>query len=414
MVLTPSWSPAMRPATDATLMMRPEPRASIWRPTACVMRNMPSRLTAITWRQRSKGMSSVASPHVCPALLTRISTCPNASSAAFSAWLTSSCRVTSATTFAQVMPWRVSSSIVGARYSSRLPVMTTCAPALPSASAATLPMPLPPPVISATEPERSKSCCACMPVSFEISAPDLTQRGHASSGRQQCLRATCHRLPMPRQACLDLHRGELAHTLARERHIMAEHVWWWQDAPLARANGVTREEQLARRRVERNMPHGMPWRLDHTQAPLSAQRGQCLTFAHGMGDGAGAQTWKERHAKDQRQWPVWNLARRSPFNRLRVGRVRPGLGARRFYERRQAADMINMLMCQQDAPHITRRMTQRCERRQDTLLSPWHAYVNDGETVWLADDIDITGDIIYLMDIRKDTHSSLPETHDRF
>ena len=64
--------------TDEMLMIRPpRPRSIMVRPTACEQRNVPVKLTPMTFSHASSVMSSGAAPHVVPELLTRMSMPPN-------------------------------------------------------------------------------------------------------------------------------------------------------------------------------------------------------------------------------------------------------------------------------------------------------------------------------------------------
>jgi hypothetical protein len=138
-------------------MIRPPPRSRMGPTTALAARKLPITLTSSTLRQSSASRSSNGPrvrPAKMPALLTRISTPPNECPVALTASASSGSEVTSATT-PSASPPSFSTSATVAPGSDRS-ATTTLAPAAASPTQIARPMPMAPPVTSATEPASSR------------------------------------------------------------------------------------------------------------------------------------------------------------------------------------------------------------------------------------------------------------------
>ena len=149
----------LRPAMDATLMMRPYWRGIIERrPTSWLSRNRLRILRFMTLSHASTGWSSVGAPQVAPALLTRMSMWPktscavDASRATFSSFRQSPAKMSARIPLLSRCAFAASSS------SALRADKNTRAPISPSASAICRPRPREPPVINAVRPSRLKDC----------------------------------------------------------------------------------------------------------------------------------------------------------------------------------------------------------------------------------------------------------------
>src|SRR5439155_25052269 len=134
------------PAIEATLTTRPYPRSTIFRRAARLQKNVPSQLIANTRRHSSSGMSTARteSPPT-PAEQTRMSRPPSSESIRATAASASSDLVTSPR-----MGNTSSCRPLGSTSST-----ATRAPLARSKSTVAAPIPLPPPVTSATRPPKS-------------------------------------------------------------------------------------------------------------------------------------------------------------------------------------------------------------------------------------------------------------------
>src|SRR5688572_62 len=140
--------------SDDMLMIEPPPRARI-RGTAYLMHSsVPRTLIAIVWSHAAMSMSAArATGPVTPALFTRMSGPPPAVSNCANSAATDDSSLTSAVT--ALAP--ISAATRESRVPSR-PAITTCAPAATKRRAIAAPMPVPPPVTSATRPSSARSC----------------------------------------------------------------------------------------------------------------------------------------------------------------------------------------------------------------------------------------------------------------
>ncbi|CAM5697174.1 hypothetical protein SVIOM74S_03300 [Streptomyces violarus] len=120
-------------------------------------RNGASRLTAIVRSQTSSVSSSIGGRTLIPALLTRMSGSPKASTARSAAVRTPSRVLRSALTQAARQPSAVSSSTVAISPASPRATTTTLAPARARARVMARPMPELPPVTTATRPCRENN-----------------------------------------------------------------------------------------------------------------------------------------------------------------------------------------------------------------------------------------------------------------
>src|SRR3990172_451828 len=141
---------------DATLTIAPPPWRIMLRPTAWEQRNTPVRLTSRTDRQSSNPSSSAGAGRLIPALLTRRSTRRNVSSATSVMADTARGAATSVSTAIARHPSASSSRTVSSAEGKFVSAATTDAPQRQRARQTLRPIPAPPPVTMATEPERLK------------------------------------------------------------------------------------------------------------------------------------------------------------------------------------------------------------------------------------------------------------------
>jgi hypothetical protein len=104
---------------------------------------------------------------------------------------------------------------------------------------------------------------------------------------------------------------------------------------------------------------------------------------------------------------MWGFARSPALDGGRIGWVRPGLGASHVCEGSETADVVNMLVCQENVTHLLRRVTQRLYSCKHSFRQPGQTCVNKGQPSGFDDDIDVAIRSIKLIDIRKDTHADL-------
>ena len=138
----------MIPATEERLTIEPPPLSFIARTASRQPRNVPSTLTALTLRQSASVACSMLPRTPMPALLTRMSSRPNA---ARTASTTSRQRASSVTSWAST---RSASGPSVLRPASFRSVAATLAPWPWNSAAVALPMPDAAPVMSATLPAR--------------------------------------------------------------------------------------------------------------------------------------------------------------------------------------------------------------------------------------------------------------------
>src|SRR6476619_746692 len=141
-----------------TLTMAPPSPLSIIRlPAARAHRKLPSSTIEVTALQPFGDRSSAFTTKFPAALLTRQSIRPNVSTAACMSASTWSGSRTSVGAASAVPPLLSMSAAVSARGSARRPATTTAAPSRENSSAIARPMPLPPPVTTATCPSNVPS-----------------------------------------------------------------------------------------------------------------------------------------------------------------------------------------------------------------------------------------------------------------
>src|SRR5262245_31319782 len=142
-------------ATEAMLMMRPQPLSRIDGSTALAHRNGPVRFTSRTRRHAISSRSSTSCVVAMPALLTRMSAGPRAAAVR----RTMSCTwLASLTSTARARAWAPLFSRVRAvevAVASSMSATTTAAPASARARAIPAPIPAPAPVTMATRPDSS-------------------------------------------------------------------------------------------------------------------------------------------------------------------------------------------------------------------------------------------------------------------
>ena len=160
----------------------PPPRATMCLATARRVKKAPSRLTRSTRRHSSDVISTNAGPRPpTPALAKQASTRPSSSTVRASAASTCASSPTSQRSASTRPPWGRSVVAAAAFFASSVPQMQTAAPAAASASVIPRPMPLLPPVTSATLPRRSKGAYAIHPPAGHAGPPSTgsTDSPHA-------------------------------------------------------------------------------------------------------------------------------------------------------------------------------------------------------------------------------------------
>src|SRR5512133_1782678 len=141
-----------------TLTMAPPSPLSIIRlPAACAHRKLPSRTIEVTAFHPFGDRSSAFTTKFPAALFTRQSMRPNVSTAALISASTCSGSRTSVGSASAVPPAPSIIAAVSASGSARRPATTTAAPRRENSSAIARPMPLPPPVTTATCPSNVPS-----------------------------------------------------------------------------------------------------------------------------------------------------------------------------------------------------------------------------------------------------------------
>jgi hypothetical protein len=139
------------PTTEAMLMIRPQRRFIIPRCAARIATNAERRFVSRTASQSSSFIRSIRLSFVMPALFTRMSQDPKASSTACTSVVTSA-----GTRMSQANPRASpSSSATCSAFASSRPTTATFAPHPISVRAISRPMPRVDPVTRATLPERS-------------------------------------------------------------------------------------------------------------------------------------------------------------------------------------------------------------------------------------------------------------------
>src|SRR5882724_10319870 len=142
----------------------------MWREAVRKVKKAPSRFTLITRRHSAVAiLAKPAAPPrpLTPALAKQESTRPSALTVSAKARSTAASSATSQRSAIALPPWERSCFSAAAFLSSLVPQMQTDAPARASPSAMPRPMPLLPPVTSATLPVRSNPGCAMAPLSRE-------------------------------------------------------------------------------------------------------------------------------------------------------------------------------------------------------------------------------------------------------
>src|SRR5437762_6746089 len=144
---------ATSPSTEPRFTMTPPPHFRNSGNTALDIRNGPFTLTVITRSHSSSLIPSTVDTCSVPALFTSTFTRPNRSTVPFTARSTSRARLTSHS-IANPAPSRLWTSLITCRsFSRRRPATATLAPSRANARAIARPIPVPPPVMSATLPE---------------------------------------------------------------------------------------------------------------------------------------------------------------------------------------------------------------------------------------------------------------------
>ncbi len=171
----------MRPASEDTVTIRPQPRAHIPSTVAFVQCSTPYRLRRTNRSQSATGMSrkarSVNPSAGIPALFTRTSTGPSVVSTSRTMAATAAPSVTSATHAAAWAPAAVSvAATVSARPRSRS-FTATAAPAAARPRATPAPTPRPAPVTRATRPVRCDSAATIVILVPRRRSPALAQGG---------------------------------------------------------------------------------------------------------------------------------------------------------------------------------------------------------------------------------------------
>src|ERR1700744_3700987 len=167
----------MTPATDERLTIEPPPLCFIARTASRQPRNAPSALIALTLRQSSSVVVSILPRTATPALLTRISSRPNA---ARTASTTARQRASSVTSCASV---RSASAPSVFKPVSLRPVTTTVAPSAWNRAAVARPMPDAAPVMSATLPARRPALALSI-----VSSPVQSQPRFSACRRETPIR----------------------------------------------------------------------------------------------------------------------------------------------------------------------------------------------------------------------------------
>src|SRR6266403_1913155 len=144
---------ATSPSTEPILTIAPPPHFRNSGSSARDTRNGPFTFTVIMRSHSSSLIPSTVETCNVPALFTSTFSRPNRSTVPFTARSTSRARVTSHSIANPAPPCFWISLITSRSFSSRRPATVTLAPSRANASAIARPIPVPPPVISATLPE---------------------------------------------------------------------------------------------------------------------------------------------------------------------------------------------------------------------------------------------------------------------
>ncbi len=142
---------------DATLMIRPQPRAAMDGPNRWPSRNGAVRFTASSSSHWPSASSPSGGRRLTPAALTRMSGSPNTAAARSAASLAAARPARSPGTQAARPPADWMAAAARASGPSRRASSTTAAPARASEQAIAWPIPELPPVTRATRPSREKS-----------------------------------------------------------------------------------------------------------------------------------------------------------------------------------------------------------------------------------------------------------------
>src|SRR5690348_5306893 len=132
---------------------------------------------------------------------------------------------------------------------------------------------------------------------------------------------------------------------------------------------VAREEQSASRQIKRDLAEGMARRLDHLQAAIILQYRKRLARPHLPCHHDGVQPWQQHGAEEDRQRPGWYIAWAGSLDGWRIQRMSDHLCATERGQFRRAANMVHMLMRQQDTAQLRWRLTQRAQVRQNLLIA---------------------------------------------
>ena len=148
-------APWIAETLEVAISRPPPPRSIMWRVAARKVKKTPSRLIPITRRQVSVGNSWNGAPPPAPAFAKQASTLPKCSTVSAKASSTRDSSETSQRSASTRVPCCSSCEAAAAFFSSLVPQMQMSAPDCARPSAMPRPIPLLPPVMSATFPLRS-------------------------------------------------------------------------------------------------------------------------------------------------------------------------------------------------------------------------------------------------------------------
>src|SRR5262245_53974933 len=112
---------------------------------------------------------------------------------------------------------------------------------------------------------------------------------------------------------------------------------------------IAGEQQLPRGQIQRDMAQRMSRRRNHAQPAFARQDRQRLAIAQRTCDLHWSQAWVDHHAEEKPQRPLRRIALACSLDGGRVQWMRPNLGSSGRYQVRRAADMVGMLMGEDDA-----------------------------------------------------------------
>ncbi len=144
----------------------------------------------------------------------------------------------------------------------------------------------------------------------------------------------------------------------------------------------------------------MPRRLEYLKPALARQYWQCLALAHSLGNGHRRQPWHDHHLEDEPQHAMGQLARRGAFDGWRVEWMGDYLRAGERREPCRAANVVRMLMCQEDAPHGAGLVPDALQVADNLVAAAGQAGVDHRQRVRLDDQIGVRGDALDEMDVR--------------